>query len=849
MPLPPGDQLGPYEILVQIGEGGMGDVYKARDTRLDRTVAIKVSKEAFSERFEREARAVAALNHPNICTLHDVGPNYLVMEYIEGTPLKGPLPIDQALNYAAQICDALDAAHKKNITHRDLKPANILVTRQGIKLLDFGLAKVAPVVRADEATMTMALTGKGEILGTLLYMSPEQISGQEADARSDIFSFGLVLYEMLTGKRAFEGATPANVMGAILERPAPSIAEVAPPGLDRVLKRCLEKDPDNRWQSARDVKASFDLITPVVPERPNYARPSGLRKWLWGMAALLAVAVAVFVGVQYGKAKPAAARQVVRFQIPVQPATGLRPIAAIAPDGLSLAYFDTFADGHIAIKIRAMDSGIATEFPASEMAQPTYMFWSPDSKTIYFGNRRFLKRMDVSRRTVQQICDCSSDSGAMNQDGVILLGGSPLNPAITRISTTGETATLHKAARTGDLPSSPAFLPDGRRFLFAEGGGIFLTSIDRPQAAVRRVADVPDRFTLVQGASGSFFMLRQSNSGTDVLPFDVQKGEIAGPPLALPLAGEQTTPSVSNTGVLLRLMQVETRQVAVWFDRQGKQLGEAAATEGYGGVDLSPDGGRLALISPGGLWVRDLERGTATRLAPQVQASGSAIWSPDGMSVVFAAQDKTRVQRLYRADASNTRPESLLLDEPGLHWPNDWSRDGKYLLYGFDEGKTSRDLWVLRMDEPGAKPIQYTHGASTIKQGQFSPDGRFVAYTSDESGRFETYVQPFPDASKGKWVISQAGGVGPLWSRDGRELFFFSGQKMMVVDVRVNGGSFSASAPRELFSAQVPAGFSNDSHRWQLSPDGKRFLVMVPSSGAASAYLDVVVNWETLLKQ
>src|SRR6202790_5323264 len=253
MPLSVRTRLGPYEILSPIGAGGMGEVYRARNTRLDRIVAIKVSKEQFSERFEREARAVAALNHPHICQLYDVGPNYLVMEYVEGALLKGPLPLEQVLQYAAQICDALDAAHTKNITHRDLKPANILVTKQGIKLLDFGLAKVGPVVRADEATMTMALTGKGEILGTLMYMSPEQISGQEADARSDIFSFGLVLYEMLTGKRAIEGSTPASVIGAILERPAPSIADVAPRALDGILQRCLEKDPENRWQTARDL--------------------------------------------------------------------------------------------------------------------------------------------------------------------------------------------------------------------------------------------------------------------------------------------------------------------------------------------------------------------------------------------------------------------------------------------------------------------------------------------------------------------------------------------------------------------------------------------------------------------
>src|SRR5229473_3483342 len=277
MPLSAGTRLGPYEILAPIGAGGMGEVYKVRDTRLDRVVAIKISKTEFSERFEREARAVAALNHSNICQLYDVGPNFLVMEFVEGAPLKGPLPIDQALKYAVQICDALDAAHKKAITHRDLKPANILVTKAGIKLLDFGLAKLGPAVKADEATMTMALTGKGEILGTILYMSPEQLQGKDADARSDIFAFGLVLYEMLTGKRAFEGATPASIIAAILERPAPSVADVAPPALDRVLKRCLEKDPENRWQSARDLKAALELVgqshgpSPAAAPRRLYA--------------------------------------------------------------------------------------------------------------------------------------------------------------------------------------------------------------------------------------------------------------------------------------------------------------------------------------------------------------------------------------------------------------------------------------------------------------------------------------------------------------------------------------------------------------------------------------------------
>src|ERR1700680_93118 len=295
MPLSPGDKVGPYEILVPIGAGGMGAVYKARDPRLDRIVAIKFSSTQFSERFERETRAIAALNHPNICQIYDVGPNYLVMEYIEGESPKGPLPLDKALEYSAQIADALDAAHTKKITHRDLKPANILVTKQGLKLLDFGLAKIDNPVTVNDQTMTLGLTAKGQILGTLLYMSPEQIQGQDIDARSDIFSFGLVLYELLTGKRAFEGSTAASVMGAILERPAPSIIAIAPAAVDRVLKRCLEKDPEKRWQSARDLKAALELVAqpaapapaPIVP-----ARPPAQRSWLWQIAAGVLAVVA-----------------------------------------------------------------------------------------------------------------------------------------------------------------------------------------------------------------------------------------------------------------------------------------------------------------------------------------------------------------------------------------------------------------------------------------------------------------------------------------------------------------------------------------------------------------------------
>ena len=380
MPLATGTRLGPYEIVAPIGAGGMGQVYKARDTRLNRIVAIKVSNEQFSERFEREAHAVAALNHSNVCTLHDVGPNYLVMEYIEGTPLKGPLPLHQALKYAAQICDALDAAHRKAITHRDLKPANILVTKTGIKLLDFGLAKVGYGNNPpSDATLTMALTGKNEIVGTLYYMSPEQLqsqaTGQEIDARSDIFSFGLVLYEMLTGKRAFDGSSPATVIAAIMERPAPSIGSVAPPALDRVLKRCLEKDPENRWQNARDLKAELEWIA-QAPSEASMVPSSAARneKLPWLAVAVLAVVAAGASWIAYRATRPAELKPLVRLEVDLGRDVYLNALGGsdiiLSSDGTRIAYLSRNR-----LFTRKLDQADATELPIT--AGATSPFFSP----------------------------------------------------------------------------------------------------------------------------------------------------------------------------------------------------------------------------------------------------------------------------------------------------------------------------------------------------------------------------------------------------------------------------------------------------------------------------------------
>jgi len=424
MPLSAGEKLGPYEILAPIGAGGMGDVYKARDTRLDRIVALKVSKAEFSERFEREAHAVAALNHPNICTLHDVGSNYLVMEYIGGTSLKGPLPLDQALRYAVQICDALDAAHKKGITHRDLKPANILVAKSGIKLLDFGLAKIGQTVKPlGDATLTMALTGKNEMVGTLYYMSPEQLqaqaTGQEIDGRSDIFSFGLVLYEMLTGRRAFEGSSPASVIAGIMERPAPSIADVAPPALDRVLQRCLEKDPDDRWQTVRDLKAELEWIAGAAPE-PAPAN-STIRKGSrlpWIAAALLAVGFIAASWIAYRATRPAELKPLVRLDVDLGPDVSLGSTSGVAailsPDGTRLVYV---SKGRLFT--RKLDQPKATELAGTDGA--TAPFFSPDSQWVAFFAGGKLKKLPIDGGPASYLGDASAGyGGSWSEDGSIL---------------------------------------------------------------------------------------------------------------------------------------------------------------------------------------------------------------------------------------------------------------------------------------------------------------------------------------------------------------------------------------------------------------------------------------------
>ncbi|HET9321293.1 MAG TPA: protein kinase, partial [Bryobacteraceae bacterium] len=545
MPLPAATRLGPYEILTPIGAGGMGEVYKARDTRLDRIVAIKISNEKFSERFEREARAVAALNHSHICTLHDVGPDYLVMEYIEGQPLKGPLPLQQALKYAVQICDALDAAHRQGIVHRDLKPGNILVTKSGVKLLDFGLAKLSgdkggAVV---EHTMTMALTGQGQIVGTLQYMSPEQLQGQETGPGSDIFSFGLVLYEMLTGKRAFDGSSPASVIAAILERPAPSIADVAPQALDRALRRCLEKDPDNRWQSARDLKAELEWIAAGDFAEPGAVPRRALLPWIAGAVVGAAGGAGVATWAWRGTSSPAPTRAV-RFQLaPLEGAWRERPSIrqslALSPVGGRVAMIAT-NERRSMIWVQRLDSLSARPLEGTEGAAT--VFWSPDGQFIGFWADGKIKKIPAEGGTPLAICDFPPcPTAAWNRDGIIVTPPIAGAPSASRISVQSGAVSLVSPAMSFRWPK---FLPDGRNVLYvlndpkSGGGRTHVADLSTGRATELMATDtqvifVPDQ---VGSGSGSGYLLFGRGASLLALRFDANRLRVTGEPV--PVAKE-----------------------------------------------------------------------------------------------------------------------------------------------------------------------------------------------------------------------------------------------------------------------------------------------------------------------
>jgi eukaryotic-like serine/threonine-protein kinase len=880
MAILPGRRLGPYEILSAIGAGGMGEVYKARDTRLDRIVAIKVllthlaDRSESRERFEREAKTIASLNHPHICTLYDSGHqdeiDFLVMEYIEGETLaqrllKGPLPIQQELQYAIEISDALDKAHRKGITHRDLKPGNVMLTKSGSKLLDFGLAKLkqeaAPAIPDSQLpTMKSAITGEGTILGTLQYMAPEQIEAKEVDARTDIFAFGAVVYEMATGRKAFEGKTSASVMAKILEAEPPSMASLqpmTPPALDHVVKRCMAKDPDERWQSAKDICEQLKWISEsglqagvtVAPGREQKSKTH----LVW-MAAAVAVAVAVIVAaVIYLRRTPPAEKQAVRFTVgPPEKGSftlglGAR-IFAVSPDGSKLVFTAAAGSGRSQLWIRSLDSAIAQALPGTENAIDP--FWSPDSGYVAFSAGGKLKKVAISGGPVETLTEVSATLGTWSREGVVLFAAD--DNRLVRVSDSGGNVTpvtMLDASRLEICHCSPQFLPDGKHFLYlaqstrAENSAIYVASLDsKEKKLLLNISSNP-----VYVSPGYLLFHRQGTLMAQ--PFDANKLELTGEEVPI-VEGVEFNPfngfavfSASNNGVLAyRGGGGAVPLNLVWVNRNGTEQPLSAPPHNYTFPRISPDGKRVAAgieEGEGQIWLYDISRDALSRLTFEGSSNVDPIWTPDGKRITF----KGKGNRLFwqSADGAGNAEELTPGKLVQNNIPSAWSPDGQELA--FLEDGVARNIWILPLK--GRTPHVFVASPAYESAPSFSPDGRWIVYASDESGRTEIYVRPYPGPG-GKWQISTDGGTEPKWNPKGRELFYRDGQKMMAVDY-TEQPTFSAGKPKMLFQGPYTP-TPRTAADYDVNPDGQPFL-MLKATEQSPGQINVVLNWFEELKQ
>ena len=844
MPLSAGDKLGPYEILSPIGAGGMGEVYKARDTRLDRTVAIKVLPEHIAkrddlrQRFEREARAVASLNHPHICVLHDIGPGYMVMEFMEGETLaqrieKGAIPLDRALKHAIQIAGALDRAHRAGVTHRDVKPQNIILTRDGVKVLDFGLAKTTATIGPSDATLTKVLTTEGTVMGTPQYMSPEQFEGKEADARADIWAFGAVLYEMVTGQKAFQGKSYASLVGAILSAdPAPmAVKPFTPSWLERLIRRCLNKDPERRYQSMRDVL--LDLESP-----PTESAKFQNSRWPWAVAALcLALAsVAVSAWVR----KPSQPPEPAKFDVNRPEGSRFGGIenaggSAISPDGRTLAFVAGNSKGVSLLHLRPLGSLEALALPGTDdAARP---FWSPDSKSLAFVAAGKLKRIDVGGGSPIALCDARFPrGGTWSDDGVILFGDQATG--LQRISASGGTASpvTQLDREAGESAHYyPQFLPGGKKFLYlarhaeSEKMAVFLGSLDGKRAT--RILLTEHKAVYDAGAGRLLYI--QGNGSLMARPLELNPPRLTGDPVAvtdevgLSSVNGFADFSVSGNGTLFygRARNTEKKRFG-WRDRAGKLLetiGQPVVNAGQ--FRMSPDGSRVAYdagASRHDVWVLEIASGLSTRIS--FTNGRGPQWSPDGKHLYYL-----NAGGIHRKPADGSGEEELVRKGATADVPQSVSPDGQYLLFG------GGDIMTLPLTGE-RKPEPYVQTKYVELNPSFSPDGRWVAYRSDESGRQEIYVQGFPER-RGKWLVSSAGGFNPYWRADGKELYWgASDNTLMATAVELQGTGIRVGRTETLF--RLPGiGF-------QPSRDGRRFLVLEPEGGQLpDRPLVVIQNW------
>ena len=887
MPLPNGTRLGPYEVLSSLGAGGMGEVYKGRDTRLDRTVALKVlpagltGDENLRARFEREARAIAALSHPHICTIHDIGRHgevdYLVMEYLDGETLAdclvragGPLPIEQTLEVGIHIADALDKAHRAGIFHRDLKPANIMLTRSGAKLLDFGLAKLrAPVTPVSMSGLTRATnptTAEGTILGTIHYMSPEQVEGREADRRSDVWALGAVLYEAATGSRAFDGASAASIIGAILKdtpKPVSALQPLTPPSFDHVVERCLEKDPEDRWQDVGDVRHELQWIARNLarPEADKRSQADSRRSVATWIAAGLVVAALLAVAVVLRRPPPSAANAE-RMLLSIVPPDQVRfgGSLALSPDGSRLVFVGQGAEGPPSLWIRQLDSPAALQLPGTEDA--SYPFWSPRGDAVGFFGGGKLKTIVIAGGAPRTLASTpAARGGSWGADGTIIYVPEPNSP-VYRVSDKGGaaipvTALDRKRREVGHR--WPMFI-DARHFTFTAQGppettGIYLASMDRPETT--RLAGAFSNAAFIDG-----HLLFVVDGMLVAQSIDVEGGrllgnsvEVAGP-VAFVAGLGLVAFSVSSNGALAYMAgggeAASTR--LEWFDRQGKPLGtlgsgtELATYNAYY-QRLSPDGRMVAISefrsATADLWLVDTNREVSTRFTFDDATEINPVWSPDGTQLMFTS-NTTGIYDIFRQPVSGNGKQIALLKSDTQKYPTDWSSDGRTILFTNIDPKTQSDIWAISAAGDG-KPEPLIVTPFNEYAARMSPDGHWIAYTSDESGRPEVYVQRLPSLTE-KSQISTQGGSEPQWRSDGRELFYLALNRTLTSVPITTAPAFSAGRPAKIFDTIVDTTLGSfHAFHYSPAPDGQRFLVSVSALSPSS--ITVVLNWAARLRE